>query len=277
MFKRLVTLCMMGTLLQAADFQKEISICSPSDYQDVNNTTTDTPEKNRPWYGIVGTGYAWSTNTGIRNPDADFWDDSIQGYNSALGTSQFFTFGFGKQLSKYAFVDMSYTYYQTFHYKKFQTGENTAAPAFASRNRTRFFDLDNQNILFNLSIYQNKYFAWNTICLEFSPFVGAGIGVGLNRVTNFHTVTASGATTAIGSSSSNNSFAWQVFGGIRIRPMGSCISFDLGYHYYNAGSFKGPNRVYINEPPFFGTSVAAKAWKGKLKTNQVNAAFNIPF
>jgi opacity protein-like surface antigen len=269
----LLSLCIIGTSLYASLSSKEIAICGPSDYQEVSTKT----DKERSWYGIIGTGYAWSQEAGIHNPNTSQWDDSSNGYDSTLGSSQFFTFGFGKQLSTYFFLDMTYSYFQTFHYMKAQIGSDSGASDFGFTRRIRFFDLDNQNILFNLSIYQKKYFSWHALSMTFSPFIGGGIGVGLNRVSNFYTVTATGTTTSIGRRYNKNSFAWQVMGGLRLRPVNSSISIDLGYHYYVGGGFKCPSKIYVENSSFLGAPVNATSWEGTLKTHQLSGTFNIPF
>lgn len=275
MFKHFKQLCIATTLLQLMAFAETTLVCNSYDYQNDSSCSDD----DHPWYGIIGTGYAWSLKAGIENPDPSFWDEAIQGYNNSLGGSPFLTFGFGRKFLSYLRTDFSYTYFQTFHYVKFQTGISST-PGFTGDNRTRFFDLDNQNILFNLSFYPEKHFYFTFWSLDISPFIGGGIGVGFNRVTNFHTVGAShsvGSTTSIGHAASQSSFAWQGLGGLRFHPINSSTSFDIGYHYYDGGTFKGPTNIYVNDAVSLGEPSFGTAWKGKLRTHQISGTFNLSF
>lgn len=224
------------------------------------------------WYGIIGAGYAWSMNTGIENPDTSFWDPAIEGYNANLGNSPFITIGVGKTFCNMFCFDVGYSYYQTFHYQKFQTG-TADTMGFTGSSRTRFFDLDHMNVLANFSYY-STCFAYDFCFARFTPFVGAGIGLGINRVSNFHTVGLTnnvGSTTSIGRATTKTSFAWQATGGIEIRPTCSALSIDIGYHYYDGGRFEGPSLILSNT---LGTAQNGSPWKGRLKANEVFLTLN---
>lgn len=262
-------------LLQGAAFSEENSTeCNPCDYDCTFDCKTS-----KQWYGILGIGYAWSQKAGINNPDPAEWDASIQGYNANLGGAPFTKIGFGRKFLYYLRADATYTFFDTFHYFKFQTGVSDTV-GFTGDNRTRHFDLDNQNLLFNLSFYPEKHFHLTGLSLDISPYIGGGIGVSFYRVSNFYTVAETdgvGSTTSIGDSVNNNAFAWQGLVGIRVHPVKSCISFDAGYHYFYGGTFKGPTMIYSNDSTFLGAATYAPAWKGKLKTHQLNLSFNYAF
>jgi hypothetical protein len=176
-------------------------------------------------------------------------------------------------------ADVAYTYFQGFHYQKFQSGTSDTA-GFTGKRRNRYFDLDHQNVMFNLSLYPEKHLYFSLAKLEISPYLGLGIGAGFFRVINFHTVAYSegvGSTTSIGTKTNNTAFAWQGFAGMRFHPQLSCMHIDLGYRYYDGGRFQGPDFVYCNTPDLEGSPSPGTPWKGKLRTNQFTIAFNFWF
>lgn len=232
-----------------------------------------------PWYGLIQTGYAYSFDAGISNPDPLFWDAAAQGYNANLGGSPFLGVGFGRSILYYLRVEAAYTYFQGFHYQKFQSGSSGTA-GFTGSKRNRYFDLDHQNVMFNFSLYPEKHCYFSLARLDVSPYIGLGLGAGFSRVMNFHTVAYSegvGSTTSIGTKTNRTALAWQGFAGIRLHPSRSCMNFDLGYRYYDGGRFQGPNFVYANTKDLQGNPTSGKAWRGKLRTNQFTIALNFWF
>ncbi|MCC5831874.1 MAG: porin family protein [Chlamydiales bacterium] len=229
------------------------------------------------WYGVVGAGYAWSMKTGIDNPDPSYWDFSNEGYNADLKESPFFYIGFGRQVCGLDF-DLTYSYYETFHYQKFQTGVSPT-PGFTGEARTRFFDLNHQNLLFSIGYTPT----WECLCWEFCdirvrPHFGAGIGLGISHIDNFRTVSyvtlgeeeelGFGSTTSIGNRVRNTSFAWRVLASLRF-SLPCALTLDVGYRYYDGGCFEGPSRIAINAAEFEGRLDSGKPWKGRLKTNEL--------
>ncbi len=219
------------------------------------------------WYGIVGAGYAFSEDTGINNPDTSFWDAANEGYDTDLGESSFSYIGIGKQFCQWMNFDATYSYYQTFHYQKYQTGTGAA--------RTRFFDLDHQNALFTFSIDPRWDCLSYTLCnVSLRPIVGVGIGVGIHHVDNFHTVVYNstgkgGSTTSIGDRVTTTSFAYKLLAALRFDFACSPLFLDIGYSYYDGGRFEGPSTIVLNDVTFTGSSDSGSPWKGDLKTNQV--------
>lgn len=241
-----------------------------------------------PWYGFVGAGYAWSFKTGIKNPDPNFWDFANEGYDAHLGDAPFFTIGVGKRFCGFLGFDVAYTYFQPFHYQKFQTSPMQSTIGFTGPLRTRFFDLDHQNVMFNLNLVPENCFSLNCSCIEISPLLGIGIGVGIHHVTNFHTVAATplfetvslGTTTSIGEHVRRTSFAWQGTAGVRLSPnQCSPFKFDIAYRYYDGGRFQCPSRILI------ATAAAGQGagfqsgrpWKGRLRANEVLLQLNYIF
>lgn len=227
------------------------------------------------WYGVVGAGYAWSMNADIDNPDPAFWDFANEGYDTDLEDSPFFYIGFGRQFCGFEF-DVTYAYYETFHYQKFQTGAS-ATPGFTGGARTRFFDLNHQNVLFSVGYTPTwDCLCWNFCNLRIRPHIGAGIGVGINHVDNFHTVGFTlidedegvGSTTSIGDRTTTTSFAWRVLAALRF-SLPCALSMDIGYRYYDGGCFDGPSRIVSNTIDFEGGFSSGRPWEGRLRTNEV--------
>ena len=178
--------------------------------------------------------------------------------------------GFGYRFLNCCEVDFGYTIYDTFHYQKNQTDP-------LENNRTRFFDLDHQSALFNFTL-----FPYTVHCsrVEFTPFIGMGLGVGTSKVSHFQTVyydpvvQGIGLTTSIGNPHTRNSFAWQGMGGIRIHPRFSRLSLDVAYRYYNGGTFDTSSYITDYNGVNEGETVKAKSWSGTLQTNQLYFAVN---
>ncbi len=239
------------------------------------------------WYLVLGSGYAFSRR-GVIEVNHDFWDPSDEGYDRSMGSSPFFTVGFGKILGCWFDVDVTYTYYLPFHFQKYQTSAVEATPGFTGPRRSRFFDLEHQNIMFNFTLDPFTAFCFaDDWKLHIRPVVGAGMGAGINRVTNFHTIgfEGTGATLIpVGSATSiwvprtHSSFAWQVYAALRFGHCRLCpFSFDIGYRYYNGGRFLGPQHIVRNTGDGLGFPIDAPSWKGKLRADELYLTINYGF
>lgn len=239
------------------------------------NTPTFANTKNTsamgPWYAYVGTGYAWSLNAGINNPNPAAWDFANEGYDSNLGHGGFYSIGFGRNICEYLHMDLSYTNYATLHYQKYQTGEGSSIGS-TGNTRTRFFDLDSQSILLNFALLPaEEQFSAHLGGVYISPFINAGIGIGFNRVGNFHTVASNGAVTTIADPNNTANFAWQGSLGLTMHPDCSHLFLDVGYRYYDGGHFESDNVFTINTGGASGAKVQAQPMRGKFTSNQVFA------
>lgn len=180
--------------------------------------------------------------------------------------------------------DAVYSIYQPFHYQKFQSGPDTIPSGFPGNPRTRFFDLEHQSVMFNFSLDPRwQCLHYELACIDISPIVGVGIGAGINRVANFHTVGFNTTTPPVGSVSSigrpitTSSFAWQVNAALRFQKICSNISFDIGYRYHNGGRFKGPSTIVANTADEGGGFLEIAPWKGWFRTNEVYLNMNFWF
>ncbi|KTD07877.1 outer membrane protein [Legionella jamestowniensis] len=225
-----------------------------------------------PWFASIGTGYSWTEKPGIVNPNPAFWDSSLQGYDADLGDRGFYTFEVGKQIHEYMNVSVSYMNHEEFDYQKFQTSPpgTSGTPGFSGNARTRYFELDNKAILVNGFIHPAQAFT-TLAAIEVTPFIGGGIGYAHNEVRNFYTVGRTvvagvpvGSTTTIGDPVDRDSFAWQASAGVNFTPIGSHLSVEAGYRYYDGGKFEGPSTIYTNSAGF----QTSTPWSGRLKANQ---------
>lgn len=238
------------------------------------NEPASVPKPNfwAPFHGFVATGYAWSMEAGIYNPQPGFWDLSSEGYDSTLGNVSFFTLGIGYRFWKMLDVDFNYNFYDTFHYQKRQTsmiGQSGSV-------RVRYFDLDNQSGMLNFSLYPYAI-SLGSSRMELVPFIGLGIGVAVNQISNFYTVgndvSGIGSVTSVGNQNTRIAFAWQGMGGFRIHPKNSMLSADIAYRYYNGGAFEGPSTITSFADS--GEQFTGKPWKGTLQTNQLYVSLNV--
>lgn len=222
-----------------------------------------------PWFATIGSGYSWTQEPGFVNPNPAQWDASVQGYDAPLGNRGFYTFSLGKEAYNYFDVSLSYINNDVFNYQMFQTGTSDT-PGFTGAGRTRYLDLNNRAFLLNLAIHplDGYYSAKNW---DFTPFISGGIGYANNQVRNFYTVgtisvdgTAIGSTDSIGNQVATNSFAWQGSIGLNLKPQQSHLSLNVGYRYYNGGTFFGPSIIYANSLGMTDTT----PWKGQLQANQ---------
>lgn len=228
-----------------------------------------------PWFASIGTGYSWTRQPGIVNPDPSVWDAATQGYDANIGNRGFYSFAIGKQIQEYVDISLSYINNEPFQYQKFQSTADNSTIGFTGNERNRFFSLTNRALLANAFVHPAQ--AWAHLAgVDLTPFAGAGIGVAHNRVQNFYTVgmvntgnVAIGSTSSIGRPENKDSLAWQASVGLGFRPVQSHLSVDAGYRYYDGGKFHGPTSIYTNTAGFLATTPLA----GRLQANQLFVEF----
>ncbi len=222
-----------------------------------------------PWYVTIGSGYAWSYNVDMQNVDSR-WSPAVEGYNSDLNNASFISVAAGKTIYDWFDFESEFLVYQQFHYQKFQT--ETGSPFLPKRYRS--FDLDNFTWLFNLRLHLPLSLEWDTGYFSIGPFAGGGVGVGVNTVSNFHTVgysstSQSGNYTSVGQVTRKNSLAWQANGGVYLRPRHSGVTFNVAYRYVDSGEFAGPSNVMDNTQAGGGNITAVSPWSGRLTSSQI--------
>jgi hypothetical protein len=234
------------------------------------------------WSCQANVGYAITRKTGLTNPDSTFWHVANEGYDAKLGQSSFVGVSVGKDVCRWCAVDVDYTLYQTFNYQKYQTGGS-------GPNRMRFFDIGHQAALFNLQLKLPEDWALSIAGVNVSPVLGAGLGVGISRMSNFHSVgyidiaiasaTGVGTSNAIGMPNTKADLAWQVNGGLMLQPEDSDISVGVNYRYYDGGKFESGTSFMFNSVAATekGAQVTAAAWKANLRMHQVRLCLNWEF
>lgn len=117
---------------------------------------------------------------------------------------------------------------------------------------------------------------FNLSCLEFTPYVGAGIGFSNNEMNNFYTVgstnvagEAVGSVSSIAESHSKNSFSWQGTVAVNVRPDNSHFSANLGYRYFDGGNFNSAASLFTNSDGIVSTT----QWSGDVIANQMFVEF----
>lgn len=220
----------------------------------------------------VGSGYSWSTHPDI-SVDTSFWDASPQGYNSSLGNSAIFNAEAGYIANPWLSFGLGVSYRGDYSYSQFQTSTAMNTPGFSS-DKTRYFDLNSTALMANL--YLNKFGNTHYLNYQFTPtigihpFVGAGIGVAYNEMTDFHSVLDNGTdVSSVMADNTEKSFAYQAMAGLMLE-LNKALSIDAGYRYFNGGDIQSND--YLQTAT--GASVVAPAWTGTLQSNEVFLEIN---
>lgn len=190
---------------------------------------------------------------------------------------------------------VSYEFYTPFYYARHETGAALATGAVAlpaenlGQNYERSFTLNNQSALFNLEFGLPRNWAWEVCSTSITPILGAGVGLGVNTVSNFQAVgwstTGTVGTgvlqlTTISRPKTHVSFAWQVNAGFNFRPVDSDLSFSLAYRFYDGGHFETQSSFMLNDNVSaidFGKEVELTAWTGRLRANEVVMSLDFQF
>ncbi|HAT8622063.1 TPA: hypothetical protein JD751_001333 [Legionella pneumophila subsp. pneumophila] len=233
-----------------------------------------------PWFVEFGTGVSWSTKSHI-NPDPSRWDPANEGYNSTLGNEPLYMAGIGYTINPLLSVDANYTFRGIYKYRKHQTalGASAVNPL---GNKTRYFDLISNSLMFSGTLYGQgwseslAYSMGNYGIIQ--PFLGGGVGVAYNTVSNFRTVTDNtNFVTSVLQDYTKASFAWQLNAGLELKK--NRFGLDLGYRYFNAGSFLS-NNALITRVNSVGTPITTNlipAWSSNLSANELYLTAKIAF
>lgn len=216
---------------------------------------------------ILGTGASFSNESNI-SADPFLWDPPVQGYNATLDNSEFYTAGVGYQVSSLIDADIEVTYRPSFHYNKLQTPIPSPTTGVLG-SKTRQFDLTNSSVMANVFLDgqgTNLFTKLNSLT-TLQPFVGGGIGIAYNTLSNFHSVLASSSiagtngVASIMNSNSQTTFAWQISAGAELL-YAETWRLDLGYRYFDGGRFKSNNYLFFNQ-------VTVPPWSGRFTANEV--------
>ena len=228
-------------------------------------------------YIKLGSGGSYSMNTNISANPVD-WDASPQGYNGNIGHTAIYSSAFGYNYSSLISGDIEYIYRPSYSYSKFQTSTAAGTINFAG-NKTRYFDLQSNSLMANIYLHGqglSDKMKWDLSSgFPMEPFIGAGIGVAFNTMSNFHAVSAATPAGANGPVVSmlpdqlRTSFAWQLSAGLNLYN-DTHFNLGAGYRYYNSGTFNSNNY-------FTDWQIQTSPWKGKLQSNEffVTLAYRI--
>lgn len=215
-------------------------------------------------YFKVGSGGSYSMPAGMSNPDPAYWDASPQGYNGDIGQSALYSAAIGYHFSELISSDFEFIYRPGFNYTKYQSSSAVDTLDF-NGDKTRFFDLQSNSLMWNVYLHGKGYSdalhyeIYNDIFVE--PFVGGGIGVAFNTVSNFHSVTSANNPTAMMLDNSMTSLAWQFSAGLNFYNTGK-FNMAAGYRYYNGEQFTS-NSYIISDTPSIATP-----WSGTIQANE---------
>ncbi len=99
--------------------------------------------------------------------------------------------------------DFEYIYRPSYSYVKFQTYPATSpfpTPNYSSESRTRYFNLQSNSLMGNLYFHGrgiSDNFVWHTnYGLNIEPFIGGGLGVAFNTVSNTRSIRSTGLATS---------------------------------------------------------------------------------
>jgi hypothetical protein len=228
-------------------------------------------------------GYAWMRPTNIRGTTIkNGWEHANDGYEEPLNNHAFWDIGIGVNAISFLDIIVSYGMHETMYYEKYQVG-------LQDKRRMRFFELDHRNVIFSLSIHPPKDSAVvHTAYVDVVPFVGGGIGAGFHSLTNFYTVEyrqamvgehpfGMGSATMLGDRQRKSSFAWQFNAGLTFASLYRHVSCDIGYRYYNGGTFKTSAQFMSNNELDKGAYRSAAPWCGLVRSHQVEFTFRINF
>lgn len=199
-------------------------------------------EFNPSLYFKVGSGGSYSMNTNLKaNPFS--WDSSFEGVNGRVGQTAIYSAAIGYNFSPLMSFDFEYIYRPSYSYAKYQTFPTTTSfptPNYLSTSRTRYFNLQSNSLMANLYFHGrgiSENLIWHTnYGLNIEPFIGGGLGVAFNTVTNTYSTLSTGRTQSFLQDTLRTSIAWQLSAGLNFYNDGR-FNLGAGYRYYNGETF----------------------------------------
>ncbi len=182
-----------------------------------------------------GTGNLYKNNVALGNMSKNLGSRGVFGGGLALG------YDFSKKFDAPVRVELEYTAFTSAGRSYTKTPTAAATPKHVRMNS------EVQSLFFN------AYFDINT-GTNFTPYVGAGLGVGFNRYSSSFFDDLAGAPRYNLGSRSRANFAWNIGAGVAYKFTDN-IAVDLGYRYAQFG--KGYTRT---------VNVAGDTYKGKIGT-----------
>lgn len=230
-----------------------------------------------PFYVQVSTGASFSMEAKLTNIDFTIWDPANQGYRSRLGNTPIFGLGAGYNINSWSSLLLSWDWRGIYNYQKYQTQVIGSNPLDSLGEKTRYFDLKNNNLMLtftaNSSQLNNLHIDFNDSVL--APFIGIGVGVAKNDLTNFYSITPStgGIHRNHIDGETTYSLASQGIVGLSL-SLTKQAGIDLGYRFYYGGRFKTGNFIMDDG---ITSDCSTPPWKGNLFANEVflNLKYNL--
>lgn len=226
----------------------------------------------------LSSGMSWSTRTKIHT-DPTFWDPSPQGYNDDLHRSEFYSIGIGWEYCSLWSAMVDFSYRPGFFYQKFQTVFPSSTTPGNLGEKTRFFDLSNWALMWDLFVNKNGHrLSWKIGNFCVAPFIGGGLGVCYNKVSSFRSQVPPGVNgnpLAVVSSVMQDK-TWLTLGGQFMAgfvfPFCECFGFEIGYRRFCGGTFR--THSYLIIPNEFTPAENTIRWKGRLNANELYFSLN---
>lgn len=238
---------------------------------------------NYKWTNSSYVGYAWSLKAGITNPDLSKFSKVGPGDtdDTPLTNVSYAGISLGRHVCKWLTMSFSYEIFNSFNYQSYHTGGSLPGQTTLDSNFLRSFSVLHQSALLNFYLDLPKKCNINLGDLCVKPVIGSGLGVGVNQMSAFQTLTFTG-TPAVASLSTQgfinlqNSLAWYVNIGVSFQPKGTAANFGVAYRYYDGGKFSSGNKYIVNDSNEEAL-IDLAAWTGKIKTNQLKLFLDFDF
>lgn len=237
------------------------------------------PERN--WHTYAYTGYAWSQKAGIVNPDPAVFANVASGDtdNANLANTSFAGLSLHYNASNSFTLGFSFEKFGTFTYQKYHLNGNPMREGIGP-SYVRQFLLNHQAAMLEARLKMPDHLSVELGYIKVMPLVMFGIGVGINNVYNFATISYNPdleqtAYTSIANNNISTCFAWHIETGLDFASLLSDTAFGVSYRYDYGGKFAS-GTLYE-----FASGMDAltylPAWRGTLKTNQIKLYINVNF
>lgn len=251
-----------------------------------NNNGASSSSDDLNWCGKVYSGFGFSAKGDVTNPSSVQFNTvaSTDTDDKKLGKVGFIGVAVDRKLWSWVSAGVSFDMYTPFRYAAYHTGATAATGTgeVLSTNYQRVFNVSHQSALFNVNLFAPEDWSFGVGSMNISPSIGAGVGVGVSEVRDFHAIgynstATGGVVTTVALPNSKADVAWQASGGFKFQPEDSNVGFCVGYRYYYGGKFESAASYMLNDTTNTGSSVALTAWTGKIKVHEVRLGLDLSF
>jgi len=238
------------------------------------------------WHSYAYSGYAWSRFAGFVNPDPiTFQVDSIAGDDNVLRNVPFVGLALHRRLCAFLEFGFSYDSYAVFAYQKYHLISPSDAEGSIELlypEYQRQFSLQHQAVMCESFLKFPEQFEVIAGNLLVYPVFGVAVGVGINNMMGFQTITydfVSDTTdvTTIANNRIVKSLAWRFEFAINFASANSNLDFGFSYRYEHGGKFASGQKYMLNDVINQGSIYNLSAWTGVLKTHQLKLYINVNF